>query len=173
MDNKSFRFAIKSVQEDGTFEGLAAVYSNVGLGADVIEPAAFQKTLAEKGGEVPLLWQHDTREPIGLGKLTDSSKGLVIHGELVLDSNEVAQKAYALLKRGVLRGLSIGYDEVKSRMVDGVRRISEMKLWEVLLVTFSMNPAATVTAVKRMDDVSDDIRNFREVLAECRKAMRE
>jgi hypothetical protein len=34
-----------------------------------------------------------------------------------------------------------------------------------------MNQAALVTSVMRIDDVSDDIRRFREVLAECRKAM--
>ena len=170
MDNKAFRFSIKTVAEDGTFEGLCACYGNLDLGGDVIEPAAFQKTLAEKGGDVPILWQHDMREPIGAGKLQDTAKGLLVRGQLVLES-DVARKAYALLKAGVLRGLSIGYDDVKSRMVDGVRRISEMKLWEVSLVTFPMNQAALITSVKRMDDVSDDIRRFREVLAECRKAM--
>lgn len=56
-------------------------------------------------------------------------------------------------------------------MVDGVRRISEMKLWEVSLVTFQMNQAALVNRVKRTDDVSKDIRSFRGVLAECSKSM--
>jgi hypothetical protein len=38
---------------------------------------------------------------------------------------------------------------------EGACRLSELKLWEISLVTFPMN-----------------IRKFREVLAECRKAMR-
>ena len=76
-----------------------------------------------------------SRYRIGLGKLSDSREGLVVKGELVLES-PVAAKAYALLKRGVLKGLSIGYDSVKSRMVDNVRRLSELKLFEISLVTF-------------------------------------
>jgi Escherichia/Staphylococcus phage prohead protease len=165
---KDFRFEIKSLEADGSFTGLAAVYGNVDLGNDVIEPGAFQKTLADKGGEVPILWQHDQREPIGLGKLTDSSHGLIVKGELALES-PVAQKAYGLLKRGVLKGLSIGYDDVKSKVVNGVRRIGEMKLWEVSLVTFGMNPLAQVTGVKSLEDVGGEIRAFRELLCECRK----
>ena len=57
--HKHFRFQIKSLSADGSFEGLAAVYGNVDLGGDVIEPGAFNKTLAEKNFEVPILWQHD------------------------------------------------------------------------------------------------------------------
>jgi HK97 family phage prohead protease len=166
--HKDFRFQIKTLSPDGSFEGLAAVYGNVDLGGDVIEPGAFNKTLAEKNFEVPILWQHDSREPIGLGKLSDSSQGLVVKGELALES-PVAQKAYGLLKKGVLRGLSIGYDSVKSRVVDGVRRLSEMKLWEVSLVTFPMNERALVGGVKSLEDVSEQLREFRETLAACRK----
>ena len=88
--------------------------------------------------------------------------------ELALES-PVAQKAYGLLKKGVLKGLSIGYDDVKSRIVEGVRRLSEMKLWEVSLVTFPMNPAAQVLGVKNLEDVGGEIRAFRVLLAECRK----
>ena len=148
--HKEFRFSIKSIAPDGTFEGLAATYGNVDLGGDLIEPGAFSKTLAEKNGEVPILWQHDAREPIGLGKLSDTSQGLVVHGELALES-PVAQKAYGLLKRGVLKGLSIGYDTIKAQAGEGARRLSELKLWEISLVTFPMNEMAMVTGVKSID----------------------
>jgi HK97 family phage prohead protease len=168
---KNFRFELKSLTAEGTFEGLAAVYGNIDLGGDVIEAGAFSKSISDKGGEVPILWQHDAREPIGLGKLSDSREGLVVKGELALES-PVAQKAYGLLKRGVLKGLSIGYDAVKDRMVDGVRRLSEIKLWEVSLVTFPMNPTAQVTAVKGAEDLARDIQNFRALLAECRGSLR-
>jgi hypothetical protein len=58
---------------------------------------------------------------------------------------------------------------VKSKVVDGVRRLSELKLWEVSLVTFGMNPLAQVTGVKNLEDVGGEIRAFRSLLAECRK----
>jgi HK97 family phage prohead protease len=165
---KDFKFALKQLDENGTFEGLAAVYNNVDLGGDVIEPGAFSKSLADRGAEIPVLWQHDSREPIGLGKLSDSAQGLIVKSRLVLES-PTAQKAYGLLKAGVLKGLSIGYDPVKSRVVDGVRRLSELKLYEISLVTFPMNESATVSSVKS-EDFDRELRAFQELLASCRKS---
>jgi uncharacterized protein len=52
--------------------------------------------------------------------------------ELVLEVPE-AKSAYALLKKGVIRGLSIGYDTIKSVMDGGVRKLTELKLWEISL----------------------------------------
>ena len=63
-----------------------------------------------------------------------------------------------------MTGLSIGFDQVKSKVVDGVRHLSELRLWEVSLVTFGANPQALVTAVK----VGDQIQQFRALLAECK-----
>ena len=56
-------------------------------------------------------------------------------------------------KRGVFKGLSVGYDSVKDRMVDVVRRLSEIKLWETSLVTFSLESRAQVTGVKTAEDL--------------------
>jgi uncharacterized protein len=161
---RDFELSLKSLTGQGVFEGLAAVYSNVDFQGDVIEPGAFSKTIREKG-EVPILWQHDASEPIGLGKLSDSAAGLVITGTLAIES-PTARKAYGLLKRGIVRGLSIGFDEVKAKMVNGVRRLSELRLWEVSIVTFGANPQALVTDVKS----GDSIAKFRALLAECRQS---
>jgi HK97 family phage prohead protease len=153
---KDFKFYIKDVQPSGSFEGMAAVYGNLDLGGDVIEPGAFTRTIKNGGGKVPLLWQHDQREPIGLGKLQDSKEGLMIHGQLVMES-PVAQKALGLMKADVLTGLSIGYDTIVSEYdkANDIRKLKELKLWEVSLVTFPMNPKAQVTAVKAsMEDMA-------------------
>jgi phage head maturation protease len=72
----------------------------------------------------------------------------------------------------VLKGLSIGYDSVKDKVENGVRRLSELKLWEISLVTFPMNPVAQVTGVKNFEDIGEEIRTFRGVVAECRKSFR-
>jgi HK97 family phage prohead protease len=146
---KDFKFQLKGVEDTGSFIGLAAVYGNVDLGDDIIAPGAFTKTLREKGNQVPILWQHDPREPIGIGTLTDSEKGLKIEGQLCMES-PVAQKAHALMKMGVLKGLSIGYDPVVTEWDDEneIRTLKEVKLWEVSTVTFPMNERANVTTVK-------------------------
>jgi HK97 family phage prohead protease len=164
---RQFQFEIKSIGEDGTFVGLASTYGNVDLGSDMVMPGAFTKTLAEKGGQVPLLMGHDQRAPIGLATLTDSPQGLMVKGELVLEADG-AKSAYALLKKGVIRGLSIGYDTVKSVMAGGVRQLSELKLWEISLTAFPMNPEAVVSGVK--SEEADQVLRFRRVLAECFKS---
>jgi uncharacterized protein len=164
---RQFQFEIKSVGDEGTFSGLASTYGNVDLGGDMIMPGAFTKTLAEKGGQVPLLMGHNNNSPIGLATLTDSPRGLVVRGELVLEADG-AKSAYALLKKGVIRGLSFGYDAVKAIRAGGVRQLSELKLWEISLTAFPMNPEAMVTAVKSEHDAeAEQIRSFRRVLAEC------
>ena len=50
----------------------------------------------------------------------------------------------------MLRGLSIGYSVKRARQDPGtgVRQLMEVDLWEVSLVTFPANEAATVTVVK-------------------------
>lgn len=148
MLTKEFKFLLKKVADDGSFTGLAAVYGNTDLGGDIIMPGAFTKTINDKG-EVPILWQHDSREPIGLGKLADSADGLLIDGMLVMGS-PTAQKAYALMKAGVTKGLSIGYDTIVSEYdkENDIRRLKELRLWEVSVVTFPMNPKAQVIDVK-------------------------
>ncbi|MGH9503827.1 MAG: HK97 family phage prohead protease [Terriglobales bacterium] len=171
MEQLNCRLEIKSLDAEGKFTGLASVYGNVDLGGDVVQPGAFQKTIADRGGEVPLLFAHDMRQPIGLAKLQDTARGLAVDGQLVLDVPK-AKEAYSLLKARVLRGLSIGYDAVKSDIVGGVRHLKELKLFEVSIVVVPMNEMATVTAVKSEDVLGEQVRLFRQVLAESRKAFR-
>jgi HK97 family phage prohead protease len=165
---KTFKFSVKSLDEQGQFTGLASVYGNVDLGGDVVMPGAFTKSLADRGGEIPILFQHDMREPIGLGKLKDGPSGLEIQGKLVLEVAK-AREAYSLLKAKVLRGLSFGYDTVKSDIQAGVR-YRELKLYEVSLVTVPMNELATVTAVKTNEQpsVNWQIEQFRTLLEQCK-----
>ena len=44
-------FELKAVGESGAFEGYAAVYGNVDQGGDMIQPGAFGKTIADRGGK--------------------------------------------------------------------------------------------------------------------------
>jgi uncharacterized protein len=167
-DTKDLKLFIKALDDDaGTFTGLASVYGNVDLGGDVVEPGAFAKSLADRGGEVPILWQHDPAQPIGVGKLKDTERGLQVDGELVLDM-PTAKGAYAMLKKRVIRGLSIGFEIVKSKVVNGVRHLIEIKLHEVSLVTFPMNELAQVSAVKAEPDYAAIAAELKGVFAAAR-----
>jgi len=154
MDNKDFKLEIKTIDDTGIFEGHAAVFGNKDLVDDVIVPGAFKKTLGEHS-ELPILWQHDTREPIGVTlEAAEDQKGLRVKGQLNLDVAR-GREAYSLLKQGAIKGLSIGYNVVKEAWQDSVRQIKEVRLWEWSLVTFPANPLAQVEAVKAVVPYQD------------------
>jgi len=150
-EHLSCKFKVKELTETGRFSGLAAVYGNVDLGKDVIEPGAFTKTLQEHSGEFPILWQHESKTPIGLGTFTDTPKGLQVEGQLTMEVGKAAE-AYALMRDKVVRGLSIGYDAVEAPVKDGIRHLRAIRLWETSIVTFPMNELALVEGVKNAAD---------------------
>lgn len=155
---RSFAFEVKGITAEGTFEGLASTYGNMDLVGDIVERGAFTRTLQQGGDERPLLWQH--RDPIGLVTLKDSSDGLIAEGKLSLGIQQ-AKDAHVLLRDRVVRGLSIGFTVVKDRVDGSVRRLQELKLWEVSLTPIPANPAALVTGVKSMDGVQRALDSFR------------
>jgi uncharacterized protein len=158
MQRKNFHIEIKAVAEDGTFEGMLSTYGNKDLGGDVVEKGAFTKTLKDNGTSVPMLWQHNESLPIGMLELTDTPEGLHCQGTLALEVPQ-AQTAHALLKRKIVKGLSIGYDAIKATFDDaGVRHLKEIRLWEGSVVTFGMNLQALIASVKssRAAETKDD-----------------
>jgi HK97 family phage prohead protease len=151
VERHSFQQKIKSVDDAaGTFVGMAAVYGNVDLGGDVVDPGAFTRTLGT-GKSFPILWQHQPDQPIGSAKVTETREGLLVNGTLML-SDPTAQKAHTFLKAGVVKGLSIGYDAIQATYEGDIRHLKELRLWEVSVVTFPMNPMAMVATVKAMSD---------------------
>lgn len=153
----TFPFEIKSLTTDGAFAGYASVFNVVDSQRDVMLSGAFKKTLKERTQPVQLLWQHQWESPIGIiESLFEDSRGLYIKGKLLMEVMQ-AREAHALLKAGVIRGLSIGYS-VKRAERDpqtGVRRLEEVELWEVSVVTLPANESAHVTVVKAMDPDMD------------------
>ena len=149
------RMTIKSVAPDGSFTGSLAVYNNVDLGGDLIEAGAFTKTIKEHGDQVPLLWQHDPKVPIGMLTLVDGAEALSVKGQLLMDL-PAAKNAYLLIKARIVKGLSIGFDTVKDAVDQGVRHLKEIRLWEGSIVTFPMNEAAMITSVKARREVKED-----------------
>lgn len=135
----------------GEFEGYASVFGIMDLGHDVVMPGAFRDTLAERGPRgVKLLWQHDPGEPIGHWlRIEEDSHGLFVRGRLDLDSGR-ARAAHAMLRKGALDGLSIGYRTTAERRdrTTGLRMLERVDLWEISLVTFPLLPQARVRSVK-------------------------
>ena len=158
-------------KEYGFFEGYGSIFGNIDLGNDVIQKGAFTKSLESRPpSKVKLLYQHKSDMPIGVyDEIREDSKGLYVKGRIALKTRAGAE-AYELLKIGALDGLSIGFKtNPKSISYEdrGQRRIiKEVDLMEVSLVTFPMNPKATVTVVKGQDiSIRDWERGLRDAFS--------
>jgi HK97 family phage prohead protease len=146
-------WAVKSIgglAADSSVDGYLAVFGNVDLTGDVVEPGSFTKTLTESKAFAarhgtsaiwPLLWQHDQHEPIGgITEARQDGKGLLIHAVVNVDCDR-GRQAYGSLQAGVL-SFSIGYRAVKSDYKGGVRHLREIQLLEGSVVTFPANREA-------------------------------
>lgn len=139
------------VFEGGTrLVGYASVFGVRDRGGDVVMPGAYSAGLArmaKAGGRVRMLWQHDPAQPIGVWDLIEEdAHGLKVDGRLL---PEVARgrEAAALMAAGAVDGLSIGYRTLRSeKLPGGGRKLLELELWEVSLVTFPMLPVARAAA---------------------------
>lgn len=144
------RLDLKSVGDDGVFEGYASLFEREDLGRDVIARGAFEETLATRGARgVRLLFQHNPAEPIGAWEtLSEDSLGLFARGRLSPDVAR-AREVLALMRAGALDGLSIGFRAIRAQRdrVRGVRRILKADLWEISIVTFPMLPGARIRSV--------------------------
>jgi len=146
MELSTQQLEIKSLWDDGSFEGLAAAYGNVDSHGDRIVAGAFK---GAEGIEIPLLFAHKTDQPIGIATVTETPAGLMVKGRLLLDT-VAGSEAYSRLKAGVLKALSVGFQLPKdgAAIRDGVRVISKAVLKEISLVVFPANPLAMVGSVK-------------------------
>ena len=56
-----------SLASDGTVEGYASLFGEVDQARDMVMPGAFTRTLAQRGlRKIPMLFQHDPAEPVGI-----------------------------------------------------------------------------------------------------------
>lgn len=150
MEEKTFPFEIKSLTEEGTFEGYAAIFDKPDAFGEVIAKGAFDKTLQE-GTSRPMTWYHDVRNPLGLAELSVDSKGLKVKGKFDLNV-QAAREKHSLMKNKVIRGLSFGFKTVRDIWDGKTRILKELKLFEVAPVTFGMHPDALVTSVKQWEE---------------------
>jgi HK97 family phage prohead protease len=136
----------------GEFEGYASLFNLPDLGRDVIEPGAFARSLARRGPSgIRLLWQHDPSEPLGHWlSLIEDQRGLKVRGRLAMAVKR-AREVHALMRAGAVDGLSIGFRTIRSRADPrGQRRLLEIDLWEISIVTFPLLPQARITGVKTL-----------------------
>lgn len=160
-------------EEEGIFSGYGAVFENIDSGGDIIEPGAFTKTLAEGWERVKILALHnDCWLPVGRPlELREDTNGLFLNARV--SDTSMGKDIKILLKDGVLNELSIGYDPIVFDYdSNGIRHLREVKLWEVSIVTWAMNPEATITGYKSMRESAGLVKALEQELKEELKAGR-
>lgn len=150
LQTKTAAFEVKKEpDQDGEFEGYASTFGNVDQGMDIIERGAFTKSLGS-GRKVKMLWQHDVGKVIGVwDEMREDERGLYVKGRLLKDVT-LGREAMALMRAGAIDSMSIGYLTIEAVPEAGgrVRKLTEVDLFEVSLVTMPMNEMARVTDVK-------------------------
>ena len=154
-------FEIKSISDSGAFTGYGSVFGVKDSYSDIVIKGAFTNSLnqwKEKGRLPALLWQHKMDEPIGYyTKMVEDENGLYLEGQLLIDDDPLAKRAYAHMKAKSLSGLSIGYvlNDYDYDAEKGAFILKEIDLWEVSVVTFPANDEARIDNVKSIFESGD------------------
>lgn len=172
---KSIELDLKSLKDDGHFSGYGSVFNVVDKGGDIVAPGAFAESLGtwkKNGRSVPVLWQHQTDQPIGVwDDLKEDEHGLLGDASLWLAEAPYARLAHKGMQTKSITGLSIGY-RVKDYSVNqdtGVYTLQKLDLVEISVVTNPMNDDARVADVKSLMEAGrmPTLKEFEEFLREA------
>ncbi|WP_068317175.1 HK97 family phage prohead protease [Polycladidibacter hongkongensis] len=148
---------IQSPHETGAapplvIEGYASRFNECDGSGDVIRFGAFAASLQHRPATgVKMLWQHNPEKPIGHWlHMEEDTNGLYVQGEVCRGLCQ-SEEAIALVQKGILDGLSIGFKTLRARKqsrtrhniaaqqsADFCREVLAVDLWEISLVTFPL-----------------------------------
>ncbi len=133
-------------------KGYASVFGNIDSDGDIMVKGAYAKTISEWGpqgkGRIKMCWQHDIYDPIAKTiELFEDDRGLGFVAAAPKNVSHIDDRI-KMIEGGVIDELSVGFRTIKQEAGQGVRRITEVKLYEYSLVTLASNELAKVTMVK-------------------------
>jgi HK97 family phage major capsid protein/HK97 family phage prohead protease len=140
---------IKSIDEEARIiEGIASTPTPDRMG-DIVDPKGAQFTLP-----LPLLYQHNSKQPIGhviAAKVTDA--GIEIKAQVAPGVVPFIDEAWALIKAGLVRGLSIGFSSIEAAQIKDTFSFHFLKWdWlELSAVTIPANAEANIQTIKSLD----------------------
>ena len=137
-----------AIDADGRFSGYASLFNRRDASGDVVMAGAFAQSLARRRDRIRLLFQHDPKEPVGIWEaIGEDALGLFVAGRLVPGVPR-AEALRRLIENRALDGLSIGFRTVKASREAGTghRRLHEIDLYEISIVTFPMMEDARIAS---------------------------
>ena len=179
--SRSFQPKVKD--QDGTFEGLGAVFEEVHPTSsmllspewkDRILPGSFKRTLSEhkKNQTMPaMLYMHERGNLVGAWKDMEEVKDGLFNAGQVAKSAHTPQgtNLLELMRMGGLTGLSIGFKVRKAKLDQEakMRDILDVEVGEVSLVDIPGIQVARVTDVKLLRGGPKDIQILEQVLRDA------
>lgn len=154
---------IKDIDATGrTVQFYGSAFNNEDSDGDIIMPGAYTKTILENGPSsrqprIKHLLQHNTRCIIGkFTELVEDQKGLLCTS--VLADTADANDALALYELDLFEH-SVGFQTIKwegdnTDPENYLRRLTELKLWEVSSVTWGANADTPLVGIKAHDPAS-------------------
>ena len=141
---------LKAVDEDKRIiEGIASTPSTDRY-EDVVEPEGAQYKLP-----LPFLWQHRHSEPIGwVEEVRATKNGIRCRIKLAAAGiSEDIDKAWNLIKAGLVRGLSIGFSPIEYAQIAGTYgyHFTKWDWLELSAVTVPANSDCSITSIKSID----------------------
>ena len=134
--------------------GYASLFGQPDLSGDVVQRGAFAASLLGLSGHLPMLFGHETAEPIGVwDRIFEDAAGLFVSGHMI-GGNARSDRIIRLVREGAVSGLSIGYRAKRSSRQGAGRSLTELDLWEVSVVAFPMLRAARITQIDDLELLS-------------------
>ncbi len=145
------------IDDEGRFAGYASVFERLDEAGDLVMPGAFGRSLGKRGAtKLRMLFQHDPKEPIGnWERVAEDGFGLWVEGRLIPGVPR-ADALRRLIERRAIDGLSIGFRTVRATRepASGQRRLWQIDLWEISIVTFPMLADARIAPTACFDRLS-------------------
>lgn len=144
---------IRSVNEDQRIiEGIASTPTTDRMG-DVVDPMGAKFSIP-----MPLLWQHDSTQPIGEVTFAKATKTGIPFKAQIADVREAGalkdrlDEAWQSIKLGLVKAVSIGFRAIKYAFMDeGGIEFQEWEWLELSAVTIPANADATITTIRSVD----------------------
>ena len=165
------------VNKDGEIKAYLTTWENLDVVNDRIKEGALDEYIEKFNNgatsALRMLFQHNREEIIGQwDKLSIDSHGVLGIGTLFSDVTR-GKDVKALLKRGVLNAVSIGFRGLKySDNEEGGKDFHKIELVETSVVDTGANPEALILSVKS-EDGAINVRKLEQVLRDAGLSIQE